>query len=109
MPLKLPIMKKGFIKPLFIAATLFACGNETSTFDASGAFEATETIVSSEASGKIMALRIEEGQEVKAGEVVGFIDSTQLFLTRLQLIQNRKAVLSGRQNEIGRASCRERV
>ena len=91
-------MKKGFIKPLFIAATLFACSNETSTFDASGAFEATETIVSSEASGKIMALRIEEGQEVKAGEVVGFIDSTQLFLTRLQLIQNRKAILSGRQN-----------
>ena len=38
-----------------------ACGNTDNDFDASGTFEATEILVSSEANGKIMELNIEEG------------------------------------------------
>lgn len=37
-----------------------ACGNTDNDFDASGTFEATEILVSSEANGKIMELNIEE-------------------------------------------------
>ena len=44
-----------------------ACGNTDNDFDASGTFEATEILVSSEANGKIMELNIEEGDRLDAG------------------------------------------
>ncbi|MCI1753632.1 MAG: efflux RND transporter periplasmic adaptor subunit [Flavobacteriales bacterium] len=74
---------------------LGACNKDEQRSDASGMFEATETIVSSEASGKIMALAVDEGDQLKAGQVLGYVDSTQLHLQKLQLLQSRKAVLSG--------------
>ena len=73
-----------------------SCKNKGSDFDASGTFEATETVVSAEANGKILLFDIEEGTILQAGQQIGYIDSTQLYLTRLQLLQNQKAILSGR-------------
>ena len=59
------------IKTIAIAvSTIFlmtACNNNKSSFDASGSFEAEETIISSEASGTIKQFNIEEGQTLKAG------------------------------------------
>jgi HlyD family secretion protein len=75
---------------------LASCKNDNDLYDASGTFEATETIVSAEANGKILELNLEEGESLKQGTQVGYIDSIQLHLTRLQLMQNRKAILSGR-------------
>ena len=86
-------------KPAFIALAcvlaLGACNKNDDGSDASGTFEATETIVSAEANGKIMALAVDEGDMLKAGQVLGYVDSTQLHLQKLQLMQSRKAVLSG--------------
>ena len=73
-----------------------SCSKSKEEFDATGSFEATETIVSAEAQGKLMSLKLEEGDSLPAGKMVGYIDSTQLYLTRLQLVQNRKAILSSR-------------
>ena len=56
-------------KYILLAATLLglsSCGNKRGDYDASGTFEATEVIVSSEANGKIMQFNIEEGQLLKA-------------------------------------------
>ena len=75
-------------KYILLAATLFglsSCGNKRGDYDASGTFEATEVIVSSEANGKIMQFNIEEGQLLKAGEEVGCIDTLQLYLKKMQL------------------------
>jgi HlyD family secretion protein len=55
-----------------------------------------ETIISAEASGKILRLNVEEGEQLDSGQVIGYIDSTQLHLNKLQLLQNKKAILSGR-------------
>ena len=77
---------------------LFSCNNNNSEYDATGTFEADEVIISAEASGKILAFHLEEGQVVKQGEQVGFIDTTQLHLSKLQLRENQKAVLAGRPN-----------
>ena len=77
---------------------LFSCNNNNSEYDATGTFEADEVIISAEASGKILAFHLEEGQVVKQGEQVGFIDTTQLHLSKLQLGENQKAVLAGRPN-----------
>jgi HlyD family secretion protein len=76
--------------------TLFSCGKGEDTNEASGTFEATETIVSAEANGKILALNINEGDQLVKGQKVGFIDSTQLHLSKMQLKQSGKAILSGR-------------
>ena len=89
-------MKNTVINILLFALMLASCKNDNDLYDASGTFEATETIVSAEANGKILELNLEEGESLKQGTQVGYIDSIQLHLTRLQLMQNRKAILSGR-------------
>lgn len=81
---------------LFIALIIFSCSNNTGKFEATGTFEATETIVSAEATGKLLSFTLEEGQVLKKGQKVGAIDSTQLFLTKLQLRESQKSVLAGK-------------
>jgi len=64
---------------------LSACTSNNHSFDASGSFEAVETIISSEATGIIKEFKIEEGQVLKAGDNIGYIDTTQLYLRKKQL------------------------
>lgn len=73
-----------------------SCSGDKNIPDATGTFEATEIIVSAEAAGRIVALDISEGQELEAGQVVGYIDTTQLHLRRMQLKYSIDAVLSRR-------------
>lgn len=84
-------------KIMYIALAVLAvsCGKEAE-FDAQGTFEATEVVVSSEASGRILRLDAEEGTQVQANTVVGEIDSLQLDLQRKQLIAQRSALLGSR-------------
>ena len=79
-----------------LACLLLSCGKKQNDFDAMGTFEATEITVSSETSGKILSLNITEGQEITMDYRVGMIDSVQLYLTKLQLMQNQSAVRSNR-------------
>ncbi len=90
------IMKYRFALFSAIGMFLFSCSNEKHEFDAAGNFEAIETVVSAEANGKLLAFDITEGEILQQGQLVGYIDSTQLHLSKLQLEQNRKAILSGR-------------
>jgi len=91
-------MNKLTVITLLFVALLAGCRNENMDSDASGTFEATEVIVSAEANGKLLSLNIEEGQLVKKDELVGSIDSAALYLSKLQLLQNQKAILAGRQD-----------
>ena len=88
-------MKKSILHILSFCALLASCNSDKNNHDASGTFEAVETIVSAEASGKILEFNLNEGDELKQGDRIGYIDSTQLYLQRLQLSQNKKAILSG--------------
>jgi len=87
---------------LFITASIIflavSCKNGNKNFDASGIFEATEVIVSSEANGKLLQFNVVEGQRVTAGEKLGYIDTTQLHLSKLQLLQSAKSVDSRQLN-----------
>jgi HlyD family secretion protein len=69
---------------------LAACSSNLKNYDASGMFEATEVIVSAETNGKILTLNIIEGQQVEPSEILGLIDTTQLFLQKVQLQQGKK-------------------
>lgn len=82
----------AYIATLLLIAS---CGKE-SEFDAQGTFEATEIIVSAEATGRILCFDVEEGSTVEAGNIVGAIDSIQLHLQRRQLIAQQSALLSSR-------------
>ncbi|MBX3256080.1 MAG: HlyD family efflux transporter periplasmic adaptor subunit [Chitinophagaceae bacterium] len=77
----------GKIPVLLVPAAifLFACSGNKHPYDASGTFEAVETIVSAEATGVIKQFDINEGQTLEAGQQVGYIDSTQLSLRKKQL------------------------
>jgi HlyD family secretion protein len=80
---------------IFAAALLVACsgGNE---FDATGTFETETVTIAAEASGRILAFDIEEGQTVTEGQMLCAIDSTPLVLQRRTLEQQQRALLSGR-------------
>lgn len=75
-----------------VLLSLAACNRGDGNFDATGTFEATEILVSSEANGKIMELNIEEGDRLDAGAMVGYIDSTQLYLKKMQLSAGLRSV-----------------
>lgn len=88
-------MKYGLFG-IAISTLLVSCGKSDNEYDASGTFEATEIIVSSEAMGKILQFDVTEGQQLTENQVVGTIDSTQLYLKKLQLLASQKAMLTRR-------------
>lgn len=79
----------------FFSIVMFiSCNSDTQNYDATGYFEAVETIVPAKGNGTILKLNVEEGQELTAGQVVGQIDSTQIYLTLQQVKAQKGAVLS---------------
>lgn len=89
-------MKTQYIAYIFVLAGLWACNNNKFEHDASGTFEATEVIVSAEASGKIESFGITEGDLLTKGQYIGYIDSTQTYLKKLQLLASHKSVTASR-------------
>ncbi len=71
-----------------------ACGHSNKDYDASGVFEATEVIVSAQGNGEILRFDVEEGQDLQAGEQVGYIDTMQLHWQKRQLMGNLQAAES---------------
>ena len=61
-------------------------------YDATGTFETTEVLVSSEVSGKLLWLDVEEGTVLEAGQQVGVVDTVQLYLRKKQLEASVKSV-----------------
>ena len=104
-------MKSTF--SLYIAlgiALLSSCSNNDGEYDASGSFEATEIIVSAEANGKIEKLSVMEGQQLEQGQQVGLIDSTQLYLQKMNLLSNAKGVRAQQPNIAAQtASIKEQI
>ncbi len=74
------------------------CNQDTDKADAYGNFEADEVIISSEANGKLLSFQIEEGNLLKAGQLIGYVDSIQLFLSKKQLQANIEAIKAKTQN-----------
>ena len=84
------------MKRLFYVLPLLAivsCNNEPD-YDAQGTFEATEIVLSSECTGRILSFDVTEGEIINANSVVGVIDSLQLHLQREQLKAQQSALLS---------------
>src|SRR5699024_4019075 len=69
---------------LFVLLVLFGCQGQEKP-DAYGQFEATETTISAEVTGKLLNFSVEEGDLLKKGQQVGLIDTTKLSLQEQEL------------------------
>ena len=77
---------------------LISCKGNKNVYDASGCFEAEETVISAEATGVIRQFDLEEGQILTSGQLIGYIDSTQLYLKKKQLQSQIRALLTKKPN-----------
>ena len=62
-----------------------SCRNGDNNYDAAGAFESVETIVSTESFGTLLQFDVEEGQTLNKGQWIGYVDSAQLYFRKQQL------------------------
>jgi len=79
---------------LALASVTVSCGPSAGDADATGNFEAEEVVVSAEANGKLLKLTLDEGTALKAGQVVGYVDTTQLYLRKKQLLYSIQAIMA---------------
>jgi len=83
---------------LLLLPALYACDGNGDKADGYGNFEATEVTVSAEASGRILQFNVEEGQQIKQGASLGYVDTIQLHLKKEQLLASRKIVYARSQS-----------
>ncbi len=69
-----------------------SCKKDDTKADGYGNFEATETTVSAESNGKLLLFRVEDGQMLKKGELIGVVDTTQLSLKKEQLQATKNVI-----------------
>lgn len=86
-------------KILTLLSLLFimSCSN-TKEPDATGTFEATEVIISSETAGKVISFTASEGDVVTKGSQIAVIDTIQLNLQKRRAESSLKAVSNRRQD-----------
>lgn len=90
-------MNKYQVITLLFAAmvlSLSSCKENDELSDAYGNFETTEVIVSAMANGQLVQFNLEEGDQLQVGQTVGLVDTTDLYLRKLQLQSQRQASLS---------------
>ncbi|HTA28229.1 MAG TPA: HlyD family efflux transporter periplasmic adaptor subunit [Bacteroidia bacterium] len=75
-----------------------SCSNADKDYDASGAFESVETIISTESSGTLMQFDVEEGQTLNKNQWIGYVDSFQLYQKKQQLEAQIVSTTSQRPN-----------
>lgn len=87
-------MKRWYF--ILLIPAIIGCREGNGKYDATGRFEATEIIVSAEANGKVMSLKIEEGCKVDSGASLGYIDTAQLHFQKRRLLEGNLAVKARR-------------
>lgn len=84
-------MKNALIA--FTAIILFAgCSGNGDEADAYGTFEATEVIVSSETSGRILKFDLTKGSEISKGTQIALIDTTMFHLQKNEIDAGIKSI-----------------
>ena len=66
-------------------AFLTGCNDKTQQADAFGTFEASEVIVSSETSGRILVFDVTEGSDIEKGSSLALIDTTLFHLQKAEI------------------------
>jgi HlyD family secretion protein len=100
---------KNQIAAAFISLAILgsSCSNNKDRPDAYGSFEATEITVSSLANGKIMLFNLEEGQLLDSNQLVGYVDTTDLHLKKLQGMEQKNATGSRKEDLLSQIAVQE--
>ena len=92
-------MKRIKFRTVFLSGLLIisifltiSCTQNEQEADAYGNFEAHEIIVPSQSTGILNSFTLNEGDMVKKGEMIGFVDTTRLFLQKKQLYAQIKVI-----------------
>lgn len=86
-------MKTSILTLIFIAFLIISgCGNKTGEADSYGNFEATEVIISSETSGRIIKMSVAEGSQLEKGIEIALIDTAILNLQRAEIEAGIKSI-----------------
>ncbi|MDR2084057.1 MAG: HlyD family efflux transporter periplasmic adaptor subunit [Bacteroidales bacterium] len=91
-------MNRKTLPIIFLAFStiLFSCKSKEQKSDAYGNFEVIEVMVAAESNGKLLSLNIEEGMYVEEGQIVGMIDTMDLYLNKLKLETAIASIKTGR-------------
>lgn len=94
--MKSNLIQAGKLSALLVAVAfaLSSCNGDGNTSDAYGNFDVDETVISAQSPGELLSFTIQEGQVLKAGQVVGAIDSTDLLLSRAEILSNRQSAIA---------------
>jgi len=87
-------LAKTIVSIVFLSSILIGCSNNNGKADGYGNFESTETTISSESNGKLLYFTVEEGQQLKQGEIVGLVDTLQISLKKEQLLASKQIIKS---------------
>lgn len=90
---------KKYIFLLALPIVLASCGKSNEEADAYGNFESDEIIISSEVSGKIQTMPIEEGDLLNEGDVISIIDTVPLVL-KLDVLQAQRRAVTSRSGNV---------
>jgi HlyD family secretion protein len=85
---------KSILAMVTLALVFTSCENNGAKSDAYGNFELDKTFVSAESQGRILWLKIEEGQKLMKGEWLGQIDTLTLHYQKNQLQAQQRLVLA---------------
>ncbi len=79
---------------LLLIPAFMSCKDNGEEAFAHGNFESEDVLVSAEATGTIVRFTVSEGDEVKAGQLIGIIDTSQLALQEAQVRASGEAIRS---------------
>lgn len=74
------------------ALILVSCNSSENSPDAYGQFEATEIIISAQTQGSLLQWKAEEGKKYDSAVMLGYIDTTSLYLKKEQLKAQYKSI-----------------
>ncbi len=83
---------------VFLFLLLSSCNQDSSNSDAYGNFETSSVSISPDASGKLIYFDLEEGEELKEGQLVAIVDTIPYYLNSQELEAQKLAIFSKLKN-----------
>ena len=89
---------KIFSGLIFLSLIVSSCNRDNNGSDAYGIFETSSVSISPDVSGKLIYFNLEEGEELKEGQLIAIVDTIPYYLSSQELEAQKSAVLSKLKN-----------
>lgn len=85
---------KNLIYPIILIVILASCRSSNNETDAWGNFESREILVSSETTGRILSMTVQQGDYLDSGALIAITDTTLLKLQLAELEASRTSIMT---------------